>query len=349
MEKYFSSSSSVLSPSSPSASGCVACQAVRAAIIFLGVCTLLYISLRLMSAALRLVSSLLFSRRLRLKQTGQWAVVTGATDGIGKALATELLREGMAVILISRSPERLQNTKKELAEECKVNGDERIRLITADFSAPDKNGLFKAIAAQLQGLDIGILVNNVGLSYPHPMYFDEVDAALLDSLIDVNLLSTYRMTHIVYPGMCERRRGVIVCVGSGASQTPHYPLYCGYVGVKGGIEAFCRSLQAESASRNVIVQCHVPLLVTSKLSKIRNTSFSVPSAKAYARSAMESIRNGKCSPSAVTTICPYRIHRWMLRLSHSIPISFWTSMRLPQSIAIREKALSRKLQEMKRE
>ena len=58
--------------------------------------------------------SRLFTRRRRLRDMGEWAVVTGATDGIGKAMAAELLREGMAVVLISRSADRLKETKRQV-------------------------------------------------------------------------------------------------------------------------------------------------------------------------------------------------------------------------------------------
>ncbi|PHJ15368.1 3-ketoacyl- reductase [Cystoisospora suis] len=79
--------------------------------------------------------------------------------------------------------------------------------------------------------------------------------------------------------MCERKRGAIICVGSGASEIASDPLYCAYSATKASAEAFCRSLQPECASKNILVQCHVPLLVTTKLSKVRTASLMTPSTK----------------------------------------------------------------------
>ncbi len=93
-----------------------------------------------------------------MKKYGEWAVVTGATDGIGKEYARELARRGMKVVLIARNPEKLQRVAEELGRETKS----QISTVVADFSKGPE--IYPGIRLALNDLDIGVLVNNVGVS-----------------------------------------------------------------------------------------------------------------------------------------------------------------------------------------
>ncbi len=96
------------------------------------------------------------------KQYGEWAVVTGATDGIGKAMAVEFSKKGMKVLLISRDPKKLEDTKSELSGE----GHETLAIDYSSFDDKKQEQVKKA----LEGKDLGILVNNVGVSYDFAEY-----------------------------------------------------------------------------------------------------------------------------------------------------------------------------------
>ena len=104
-----------------------------------------------------------------LRKYGKWAVVTGATDGIGKAYAFELARKGQSVLLISRTQSKLDSTAEEIRS--KHSGIE-VRVLAIDFSSFGAgNPQHAKVAAAIDGMDVGVLINNVGTSCPAPEAF----------------------------------------------------------------------------------------------------------------------------------------------------------------------------------
>lgn len=218
------------------------------------------------------------------KSYGLWAVVTGATDGIGKGMAFELARKGHNVVLISRSQEKLDACLAELvAKYPKIEA----RVLSVDYGKFDEKARAK-VADFLKGLDIGVLVNNVGISYPFTKYFHELEDINVEQLITLNVDSTTWMTRIVLPGMVERKRGSIVNMGSAAGIGTS-PLLAQYGAAKSYITMFSKALNVELEKFNIHVQCQVPLFVATKLAKIRKTSLWVPSPSGYARAAVAAI------------------------------------------------------------
>lgn len=126
-------------------------------------------------------------------------MVTGATDGIGRAYAIELARRRMNVVLISRSQERLKQMADELAAQFPTV---QTRIVVADFGG--SRNLYDHIDTALRDLDIGVLVNNVGVSYEYPDEFLNLRRDTIWSLIDINVGAVTLMTHIVLPGMAQR-------------------------------------------------------------------------------------------------------------------------------------------------
>jgi len=126
-------------------------------------------------------------------------------------MAFELAKKGLNIVLISRSLDKLQETRTELEEKYP---NAKVHILSIDFSKFDEAAR-KAVAETVKDLDVGVLVNNVGISYPYTKYFHELDDERVTQLISLNIDSTTWMTRIVLPGMVTRKRGAIVNLGSG--------------------------------------------------------------------------------------------------------------------------------------
>lgn len=164
-----------------------------------------------------------------IKKYGSWALVTGSTDGIGKAFAFELAKKGLNLILVGRNPNKLDEVCSEIESKYSKT---QIKIVVFDFSS-DLNEGVKKISEAIAGLDVGVLINNAGISYPYARFFHEVDDELLSNLIKVNVEGTTKVTQAVLPGMLERKKGAIVNIGSGAAIViPSDPLYAVYAATK---------------------------------------------------------------------------------------------------------------------
>lgn len=233
---------------------------------------------------LRFIYVFFIRSSLDLKKFGQWVVITGSTDGIGKAFCHEFAEKGLNVCLISRSLDKLQLEAKEIEKKYKV----KTRVIAFDFNS-NNNEKFKAVVEnQLLDLDIGILVNNVGVCYSHAMIYDQLPISELESMINVNIRSTTLLTKSIIPLMREKKKGVVVNIGS-LSSVSVCPLLSVYSASKSFIQQFTNSLYSEYINSGIFVQCITPGLVCSNMSKINQPSPSTPSARVYVKSAIRSI------------------------------------------------------------
>lgn len=164
-----------------------------------------------------------------LKKYGSWALVTGPTDGIGKGFSFELAKRGLNLVLVGRNPDKLKDVSDSIKAKCPQT---QIKSVVVDFSGDLDEGV-QRIKETIEGLDVGLLINNVGISYPYARFFHEVDEDLLKDLIKINVEGTTKVTQAVLPGMLKRKKGAIVNIGSGAAIIiPSDPLYSVYAASK---------------------------------------------------------------------------------------------------------------------
>ncbi len=177
--------------------------------------------------------------------TGQVALVTGATSGIGKAAAFTLAARGATVLVHGRDVRR----GVQVVEEIELLGG-HARFVAADLSDP-------AAIAQLAG-DVGridILVNNAGSSWFGPT--SELDIHTYDRLFDGNVRSAYLLTAALAPAMADNGGGVIINMASMAA-TVGLPGGAAYSATKAALAAMTRSWAAEYGANGVRVNAVAP-------------------------------------------------------------------------------------------
>ena len=214
-----------------------------------------------------------------------WAVVTGATDGIGKAAAWHLARRGLNVLLVSRTQSKLDETKTEISEKFPTVSVKTCQVDFSNFDAESQKRVSQVLADLGDG-GLAILVNNVGISYDFPMLFHELSEDRVLDMIRLNIDSTTYMTRIALNLMKDRkggaRRGAIVNIGSAAGSTSN-PLLTQYSAAKAYVQRLSEGLAVEYGPLGIDVQVHVPFFIVSKLSKFKRSSFFVPTAELYGK------------------------------------------------------------------
>jgi len=191
--------------------------------------------------------------------TGKRALVTGASGGIGGAVARALHEAGAAVALSGTREAPLRELADSLAE--------RAAVVTADLSdAASVEALPKAAAEALGG-PIDILVNNAGITRDN--LFMRMSDEEWAKVLEVNLTSAFRLSRAMLRGMMKARWGRIVTVTSVVGATGN-PGQGNYAAAKAGLVGMSKSLAAEVASRNITVNCVAPGFIATPMTDALN-------------------------------------------------------------------------------
>jgi len=248
----------------------------------------------------------LWKKNFGKRYGGKWAVITGSTDGIGKAYAHEMAADGLNILLISRSLDKLNKVAREIESQHGV----QTAVVQADFSESD-DVLYPMIEPHLAKKDIAILVNNVGIMWtPRPS--DEVNKEQTSAMVNINVSSVVHMTRLVLPQMISRKKGAIVNISSIVSLGP-IPLQAMYAASKAFVDFYSVALQWDMARHNITVQTVYPGFVATNLinySKwLRTTNIFTPDATTFARWAVPTIGY----TSSTSGYWSHGIQTWFMR------------------------------------
>ncbi|KAF8657366.1 hypothetical protein HU200_060137 [Digitaria exilis] len=263
----------------------------------------------------------LFLRRPKdlRRRYGSWAVVTGPTSGLGRSMAMELARVGLNLVLVGRDPAKLQDVSGKIAR-CHGVQTRTVVFDLSLVSTPEGAEAMRRLREAIEGLDVGVLVNNAAVAKPGAMYFHEANVESLVRVVRVNLLALTEVTTAVLPGMVARGKGAVVNIGSGSSFVlPSFPLYSVYAATKRYVAVFSKNLHVEYKSKGIDVQCQAPGLVdTNMMSSAVKNSFSplfVVTADACARAVVRRIGHGTL---------------WVPNFAHQI--QWWSAGFAPETI-----------------
>jgi 3-oxoacyl-[acyl-carrier protein] reductase len=190
--------------------------------------------------------------------TGQTALITGASGGIGGAIARALHDQGAAVALAGTRAAALAELAGELGE--------RAHPLTADLADPEAaDRLLRDAEAALGHVDI--LVNNAGITR------DTLVLRMKDedwqAVLDVNLTAAFRLARAALRGMVRRRHGRIICITSVVGVTGN-PGQANYAAAKAAMVGMAKSVAAEVATRGITVNCIAPGMIATAMTERLN-------------------------------------------------------------------------------
>jgi NADP-dependent 3-hydroxy acid dehydrogenase YdfG len=190
---------------------------------------------------------------------GKWALITGATSGIGKAVAEIFAKSGCNLILTGRREKRLESLKRQLESNASV------RVETASFDVTDREACREFVSALDHEVDI--LVNNAGLARGVDAVYD-ADLDDWDTMIDTNIKGLITMTRLISPMMKKRNSGHIINISSSSGHET-YPGGSVYCSTKHAVRAFTEAAKKDLHGTNVRVGMVSPGLVETEFSNVR--------------------------------------------------------------------------------
>jgi hypothetical protein len=249
----------------------------------------------------------------------QLALVTGASSGIGAALARLAAERGYDVALVARRADRLAALAQELGER---HGCTALP-IAADLSLPDAH---VPIMAALDGRPVDLLVNNAGLSIPGP--FAEAPWERQRDALMTLVMAVAGLTHAVLPDMIARRSGRIITISSIVALSQGGPGHTVYPAAKSFVHTFMLSLDAEVRRHGIVCTSVLPGTTASEFRQANNIAAKAgglsdlfsQSSEAVARAAIDGNLRGRLIvipgwhnqlAAVAMKIAPGRFVRWL--------------------------------------
>ncbi|CAM8878532.1 unnamed protein product [Rhodiola kirilowii] len=261
-----------------------------------------------------------------VKIYGSWALVTGGTNGIGQALAFQLASKGLNLIIVGRDSAQLETTTRMLQKEFKERVE--VRCILMDLNELKKDEIVRRTREGIEGLDVGVLINNAGTAYTFPKFLHEVSPDVVECVMNVNAGAVTWVTMAVLPSMMRKKRGAIVNIGSSSAHVlDAFPLVSIYGATKAYVEHFSKSTSVEYKRYGIDVQCQAPVYISTKMMRRRKGSLIMPTPKVWSKASIRWI--------GYDDICvPYWPHYVMAILGKMTPtfILNWYMMKFNMSL-----------------
>jgi 3-hydroxy acid dehydrogenase/malonic semialdehyde reductase len=200
------------------------------------------------------------------------ALITGATSGIGKSTALILAKNGYSIIATGRRKEKLEELRQEL-----VDGVDYLPL---DFDVRDRQKVSEILGNLPEDWKaIDILVNNAGNAHG----IDPIQSGNLDdwdAMMDINVKGLLYVTKAIVPGMCDRKSGMVINIGSiaGKESYPNGSVYCGS---KAAVDAITKGMRMDLNPFGIRVVAIHPGLVETEFSMVRFKGDESKSEKVY--------------------------------------------------------------------
>lgn len=233
-------------------------------------------------------------------------MVTGASDGLGKEFALQLARADFNILLVSRTASKLDTLSNEITTKFP---SVQTKTLAMDF-ARNQDSDYEKLKELVDELDVSVLVNNVGKSHSIPTPFALTPEDEMTDIVTINCLGTLRATQLVVPGMMQRKRGLVLTMGSFGGLLPT-PLLATYSGSKAFLQQWSTSLGSELEPYGITVELVQAYLITSAMSKIRRTSATIPDPRSFVKSVLTKIGRNGGSPTYAYSSSPYWSHGLM--------------------------------------
>jgi 17beta-estradiol 17-dehydrogenase / very-long-chain 3-oxoacyl-CoA reductase len=250
------------------------------------------------------------SNPLRRYQHGGdcWALVTGATNGMGEEYACQLAELGFHLVIHGRSASKLSSVAATVKSKCP---EIKVRTLAINASAnPHELGELKTVLSELR---LTILVNNIGVVTQDYPLLEEQDDSQIASQIAVNTLFPTVMAANALPVLKRNEPSLMINMASLGAWAPS-PYLAPYSGAKAYMMGFSRALYNEMRceSREVDVVCMVPGQVVSGMNEGPPTMM-MPTAEAWVKKALASLAPGFFFKQPAPVIVPWGAHSWSAR------------------------------------
>ncbi|KAK8038039.1 Very-long-chain 3-oxooacyl-coA reductase [Apiospora phragmitis] len=246
-----------------------------------------------------------------------WAVLTGSTTGIGRDIAHELCSRGFNVVIHGRNEGRLEELAKTL------QADHGVRVVTLLLDAstafnPESYSQTRAAVAELESLNVRVLVNNVGTGHAPEGFkpFDRQTAQDVSTVLNVNVAFMTHLTHALLPALKKSAGGPkdpSFVVNAGSLADMGLPYAAVYAGTKGYMRAFSLALDTELHAEGAHVHVVASIIGdTDSDGHHVGVNLFTPSSRDMARMVVQS-----AAASGGGVVLPYRLHslqEWMCAL-----------------------------------